>query len=69
MSDEVKVTVYRRQMRAPDDEDVKRYPYQADIYPASGGDHHGVGVTADEALARAAMHWRGYEQKKRGEAA
>lgn len=63
---EAKITVYRRQMRAPDDEDVKRYPYQADIYPASGiSHHHGVGGTAGEALVRAAMHWRGYEQKKR----
>jgi len=63
MSDEAKITVYRRKMRAPSDTDVKLFPFQADIFPRSGGDHHGVGKTASEAMFNATRHWHAYEQR------
>jgi hypothetical protein len=39
-------------------------PWQADIWAASGTDHHGIGKTPQEALLNAAMHWAAYEKKK-----
>lgn len=58
--------------------DVKLYPQQrseefladhpverwrCDIL-AEGGDHHGVGATAPEALMRAAQQWRAWELRR-----
>lgn len=54
------VKVYRRPKDNGTKEDLKRHPYQCDIYASGGGDHHGVGVSPQQALLRAAAHWDAY---------
>lgn len=62
----IKVSVYRREPRAPGDKDVAQFPYQADII-GDGFDHHGVGSTADQALLRATTHWVRHENTRRAQ--
>lgn len=58
------VKVYRRPKDSGTHEDLKRYPYQCDIYVSGGGDHHGVGSSPPQALLRAAAHWDAYFASK-----
>lgn len=55
--------VYKRRNILKDDPNI----YQADILPEEGGDHHGIGKTASEAMLNAAMHWHMHPRKERGE--